>query len=282
MTLSQHSIASNTDIPNVLTIAGSDSSAGAGIQADLKTFAAHKTYGTSVITAITAQNTCRIDAIHMLPPKIIEAQIRAVFEDIEIKAVKIGMLGSEENIELVAHLLDQYKASNIVIDPVMISKSGNHLLEPSAIKALKEQLFPLSTLITPNIPEAACLLNKSEATCAEEMNSSLIEFCNFGLESVLLKGGHMKGELCRDILRHEATTYTFEHTKKHTPNTHGTGCTLSSAITALLAWGVSLPDAVKLACEYVHQSIQDDSNNRFNLKVGNGYGPLSHLRHWWE
>lgn len=277
------------NIPNVLSIAGSDSSAGAGIQADLKTFAALGTYGTTAITAITAQNTCRIDAIHAIPEKVIEAQIRAVFDDIDISAVKIGMLGKKNIIELVARLLKEYQPEFIVLDPVMVSKSGNLLLEKDAISSLVEYLFPLTTLVTPNLPEAACLLNQPEASNKEEMTQTIYALSALGIKSTLLKGGHLEGNSCYDMLLHDEKIQTFEHIKKHTQNTHGTGCTLSSAIAANLSRGVDLPQAVQQATDYVNNSIHDlssdstlnHSDNTPILKVGKGHGPLSHFQHWW-
>lgn len=265
-------------VPNVLTIAGSDTSAGAGVQADLKTFAALKTYGTSVITAVTAQNTQSINTVHPIPETVIESQIRAIFEDIEIEAVKIGMLGHSGVIELVAALLREYCPKHIVLDPVMVAKSGNALLNDDAVETLKSELFPLATLVTPNIPEAARLLNREESASNDAMKDTLKALNDLGLTSVLLKGGHADGKQCHDLLLHNQEVHEYIHPRIDTPNTHGTGCTLSSAITAQLARHVGMAEAVAKSTDYVFHAIDAQARS---LDVGHGHGPLSHFYHWW-
>ena len=258
---------------NILTIAGSDSCCGAGIQADLKTFAAHEVYGTSVITNVTAQNSLGVHKIHILPLDIIEAQIKSVFDDISISAVKIGMLNTVGTVELVAKLLKVYQPEHIIIDPVMISSSGKRLLAHSAYKVLVNNLLPLATLITPNIPEAACLLNVSEIEIQEDLAKSTEKLLRLGSKSVLLKGGHLSGETCINTLSHLNQIYQYPSPKIATNNTHGTGCTLASAVSANLANNLAMPRSVELAGHYLHQSILSAEQ----LNVGRGKGPVHHF-----
>ncbi|MFJ7974258.1 bifunctional hydroxymethylpyrimidine kinase/phosphomethylpyrimidine kinase [Peribacillus sp. NPDC096379] len=252
-----------------LTIAGSDSGGGAGIQADLKTFSAHHVFGMSVITAVTAQNTVEVRSIQTMSQEIIRDQISAVFDDIEVHAVKIGMLGSAETIETVAEMLDTYKPQYIVLDPVMIAKSGDQLLEEDAVEALKKRLLPMATLVTPNIPEAEML-----AGITIQSKQDLYEACQIieqlGAKAILLKGGHSAGD--PNDLFYDGTNYSWLNGERiHTKNTHGTGCTLSSAIAANLANGLEIEDAIRQSKEYITQAIRD------SFAIGNGHGPVNHF-----
>jgi len=253
----------------VLSIAGSDSSGGAGIQADLKTFAANRTYGLSVITAVTAQNTMGVSAIHDIPVEIIDMQLNAVFEDIEIDAVKIGMLSVETTINAIAVSLQKWKAKNIILDPVMIATSGSRLLCLDAVNTLINKLFPLATLITPNIPEAE-LMCGFRITNVTEMKRACLGLAKMGAVSVLLKGGHLD-DYATDILYHQESFTELECQKIITSNTHGTGCTLSSAIAANLANNLDLISAVKSAKEYITKAIEN------SYPVGKGHGPVNHF-----
>ncbi|MFT5716659.1 MAG: hydroxymethylpyrimidine/phosphomethylpyrimidine kinase [Oleiphilaceae bacterium] len=263
--------------PIALTIAGSDSSGGAGIQADIKTFSSLGVYSASVITNITAQNTCGVQSVHSLPLNVIEAQLRAVFDDLNITCVKIGMLNTVNTINLVHKILQEYRPKYIVLDPVMISSSGKQLIETAAIEALKTTLFPISTLITPNIPEAATLLNYTEAESKAAMRQTLTQLNQFGSKAVLLKGGHLVGDQCIDLLSENGKIHEFSQTKLLTNNTHGTGCTLSSAISANLALGYSIKEAVSKGNEYLHNTIKQADT----LDVGHGSGPVHHFYNQW-
>jgi hydroxymethylpyrimidine/phosphomethylpyrimidine kinase len=266
-------------IANVLTIAGSDSGGGAGIQADLKTFSALGTYGASVITALTAQNTLAVSAIHDVPPAFVRAQLDAVFDDIEFAAVKIGMLSRPEIIDAVAERLHRHGAQNVVLDPVMVAKSGDRLLREEAVVALKERLLPLATLITPNLPEAAVLLQVEEAQDEAGMIESAARLREFGPQAVLLKGGHLnKGVESIDVLVDSGGPLSLAAPRIATRNTHGTGCTLSSAIAALLARGLPLRDAARGAKAYVTAALR--GANRLN--VGHGHGPVHHFQRLWR
>lgn len=261
-----------------LTIAGSDSSGGAGIQADLKTMSALGVYGASVITAVTAQNTCAVSAVHAIPQDIIEAQISAVLSDLDVRAVKIGMLATPDIIDCVTRALAGFDGA-IVLDPVMIAKSGDTLLAPDAVAALREKLAPRSTLVTPNLPEAAALLRRPLASTAEEMIDQGKALCAGGAQAVLMKGGHAEGALCEDILISGGEVLaSFTAPRQHTRNTHGTGCTLSSAIAAGLAKGQPLAEATAEAHRYVQQAIAAADG----LNVGHGHGPLHHFHHVWS
>jgi hydroxymethylpyrimidine/phosphomethylpyrimidine kinase len=265
-------------IANVLTIAGSDSGGGAGIQADLKTFSALGTYGASVITALTAQNTRAVTAIHDVPPAFVEAQLDAVFDDIDFAAVKIGMLSRPEIIDAVAEGLGRHGARNVVLDPVMVAKSGDRLLRPEAIAALRERLLPLATVITPNLPEAAVLLDLEEARDAAGMFEAAVALRALGPQAVLLKGGHLdNGTESIDVLDDGAGPITLAAPRIATRNTHGTGCTLSSAIAGLLARGLPLRDAARDAKAYVTAALS--GANR--LSVGRGHGPVHHFHALW-
>ena len=254
---------------NLLTIAGSDSSGGAGIQADLKTFAALGTYGMSVITAVTAQNTCGVTMVQNIDLKVVEAQITAVFDDIRVDAVKIGMLSDKEIIKIIAQKLRFYQPPIIVVDPVMVSKSGFQLLAPDACETLIKELLPLATLVTPNLPEATVIVGY-EVSNKDDMLKAAKDIITLGAKNVLMKGGHLQESA--DVLLYdgrEATWFTGE--RINTKNTHGTGCTLSSALAANLALGLSLPEAVRKSKEYITIAI----NNALN--IGSGCGPTHHF-----
>lgn len=262
-----------------LTIAGSDSSGGAGIQADLKTFAAHQVYGASVLVALTAQNTRGVSAIHAVPRDFVTAQIDAVFEDLDVSAVKIGMLATAELIETVATALVRHRARHIVVDPVMIAASGARLLETDAVAAIQKHLFPIATVITPNLPEAAALLGTSEATTDAMIEDQAQALAALGAANVLLKGGHGGGDTSSDLLLLSGgARQRFKAPRVRTRNTHGTGCTLSSAIAAGLARGMDLPEAVGHAKTYISAAIAAADE----VQVGSGHGPVHHFHHWWD
>jgi hydroxymethylpyrimidine/phosphomethylpyrimidine kinase len=260
-----------------LTIAGSDSSAGAGVQADLKTFAALGVYGASVITALTAQNTRGVSAIHDVPAEFVAAQIDAVFSDLMIGAVKIGMLARAEIIEEVALGLDRWKAANVVLDPVMVATSGDRLLAPDAIAALKRELIPRARVVTPNLPEAAALLGTGIAADEDAMQAQAEGILALGARAVLIKGGHSDGPYSVDFLFDgpQVTRYAFKRIA--TRNTHGSGCTLSSAVAAGLAKGQDLAAATQRAKQYVTDAIAAADR----LAVGQGHGPLHHFHATW-
>ena len=256
-----------------LTIASSDPGGGAGIQADLKTFAALGVYGVSVIAALTAQNTQGVSAIHDVPPDFIAAQIDAVFSDFNIAAVKIGMLGRVGAIEAVARGLTRHKARNIVLDPVMVASSGARLLANDAVGALKRLLVPRAFVITPNLPEAAALTGASVARNEEEMEIQARALLELGVPNVLIKGGHGEGEESVDLLIGEDKVVRLAAKRVPTKNTHGTGCTLSSAIAARLAKDRDLIAAIQDAKAYVTAAIAAADQ----LEVGHGHGPLNHF-----
>lgn len=250
-----------------LTIAGSDSIGGAGIQADLKTMTALGVYGMSVITAVTAQNTLGVASVYNMATNAITAQLDAVFTDIFPDSVKIGMLSTSEIICTVADELEKYKAKNIVLDPVMVSTSGHSLLDSDAQSTLISRLFPIAHIITPNIPEAQSLLGY-EIKKAADMEKAANELCEKYNVSVLLKGGHLTGS---DLLRTPASQQWFRGNIINNPNTHGTGCTLSSAIASYLAKGYSMEDSVRAAKEYITGAISA------MLDLGKGRGPINHM-----
>ncbi|WP_210207904.1 bifunctional hydroxymethylpyrimidine kinase/phosphomethylpyrimidine kinase [Bosea caraganae] len=265
--------------PIALTIAGSDSSGGAGIQADLKTFAAHQVYGASVIVALTAQNTMGVTAIHAAPADFVTQQIDAVFSDLDVAAVKIGMLATVDVIRTVAAGLKRHKARNIVLDPVMVAASGSRLLEENAVEAIRTELFPLATLITPNLPEAAALLGTSMAETDDAIDEQAEKLMALGAANVLIKGGHGTGDTSTDLLLLAGgARQRFSAPRYQTRNTHGTGCTLSSAIAAGLAKGLDLPEAVGHAKTYITAAIAAADQ----VPVGHGHGPVHHFHHWWD
>lgn len=255
----------------VLTIAGSDSSGGAGIQADLKTFTMHNTFGMSVITAITAQNTTGVRSIQNIDKEIIEDQIDAVFEDIYPMAVKIGMVSNTEIIKVISEKLRSYGAENIVLDTVMVSTSGHTLLEKEAKETLVDELLPLASIITPNLPEAEILCG-FEINNEEEMKRACQEISNYYKGYILIKGGHLEtSKKAIDILYKDGEYEIFENDFIDNKNTHGTGCTLSSAIAANLALGESVEESVKKAKDYVYSAISS------KIDLGNGKGPIDHM-----
>ena len=256
-----------------LTIAGSDSGGGAGIQADLKTFAALGVYGATVITALTAQNTRGVTAIHDVPADFIAAQIDAVFSDLDIAAVKIGMLSQAPAIAAVASGLRRHKAKNIVLDPVMMATSGDRLLAPAAIEALRQELIPRALVVTPNLPEAAALTGGSPARNEQEMEVQAREILSLGARHVLIKGGHGDGADSVDLLIGQGEVMRLSTKRIATTNTHGSGCTLSSAVAAGLAKGLTLARAVREAKTYVTAAIAAADQ----LHVGHGRGPLNHF-----
>ncbi len=262
----------------VLTIAGSDSGGGAGIQADLKTFAAMGCYGTSAITALTAQNTLGVTGIHPVPPTFAAAQITAVLGDIGTDAVKIGMLYSAELIRVVAEQLRVFGAANIVLDPVMVAASGDKLLQDEAVAALRDCLMPLADVITPNIPEAEVLVGH-KLDSPELIRAAAQILAGFGSRSVLIKGGHFGGESSDDLLylSQDRRFVAFPAVRIQSRNTHGTGCTLSSAIAAHLARGAGLEEAVRRAKEFIDQAIRAGTD----YALGGGHGPVHHFfKHW--
>lgn len=256
-------------IKKVLTIAGSDSSGGAGIQADLKTFCAHGVFGMSVITAVTAQNTQGVFAVQDIDVDMIDKQIEAIFEDIKVDAVKIGMVSRSETIRAIANGLKRYNASNIVVDPVMISTSGYYLLQPEAVEALVSELFPLATVLTPNIPEAE-EISKIAIHSLNDMEKAAAKIQRLGSTYVLLKGGHRENDAI-DILFDGDTFYHLSTTRIATQNTHGTGCTLSAAIAANLARGNTAKEAVSRGKEYIQTAIEH------SFSIGEGVGPVHHF-----
>jgi hydroxymethylpyrimidine/phosphomethylpyrimidine kinase len=260
-------------IPIAVTIAGSDSGGGAGIQADLKTFSALGVYGASVITALTAQNTQGVTGIHDTPAGFITAQIDAVFSDLDVKAVKIGMVSRVDAIEAIVAGLRKWKPKHVVLDPVMVATSGDRLLAPDAIDLLRTRLIPCAHIITPNMPEAAALLDLPIATTEAEIEGQGRKLLALGCPAVLIKGGHGEGAESADYLVTAAGTVRLAAPRTKTKNTHGTGCTLSSAIAANLAKGAPLETAAKHAKAYVSAAIAAADR----LSVGKGHGPVHHF-----
>ena len=261
-----------------VTVAGSDSSGGAGIQADLKTFAALGVYGASVITALTAQNTQGVRAIHDVPADFVAAQIDAVFSDLEVSTLKIGMLSQAAIIETVAKGLGRHRAQNIVLDPVMVATSGDRLLAADAVEALRQVLIPRALVVTPNLPEAAALTGASVARNEQEMEIQARELLALGARNVLIKGGHGSGDESVDLLVGEGDVLRLSARRVDTKHTHGTGCTLSSAIAAGLAKGLDLKAAAREAKAYVTAAIAGADT----LHVGHGHGPLHHFQEIWR
>jgi len=254
----------------ILIIAGSDSSGGAGVQADLKTVTALGGYAMTAITAVTSQNTTGVSSVIAIPPKEIEKQILFTSKDIKPDAIKIGMLHSKEVIFLVARILSQLKTRKIILDPVMVAKGGFKLIDDEAIEVLKEKLLRKAYLITPNIPEAEVLTNIKIKNVNDMITAANI-LLKFGVKNILLKGGHSKSKSMNDIFLNKKELKIFKNKRIKTKNTHGTGCTLSSAITTFYACGKTLNKSCELAIKYVNQSI------RSNLNYGKGHGPINHL-----
>ncbi len=256
----------------VLTIAGSDSGGGAGIQADLKTIASLGCYGMTAITAITAQNTMGVTAIHGVPPEILKAQLQAVLDDIGVDAVKIGMLHSPEMVELVAWAIDHYKLGNVVLDPVMVATSGDTLVGQDTIKVLVRELFGRALIVTPNLDEAALLLGHPIDSIAE-LDGAAVKLLGLGAKSALLKGGHLAGDDLVDVLAQpDHALIRLQSQRIESRNVHGTGCTLSSAIACFLALGLELPEAVTQARSYILRAIEKGAR----IRTGHGHGPLNH------
>jgi hydroxymethylpyrimidine/phosphomethylpyrimidine kinase len=260
-------------VPVALTIAGSDSSGGAGIQADLKTFAAFGVYGASVITALTAQNTRAVSGVHEVPPDFVIAQLNAVFDDLDIAAVKIGMVAQLSTIEALATALSRKSPKHVVLDPVMVATSGDRLLSADAVSALRERLIPLASLITPNLPEAAALLGDSVASDEMAIASQGKRLLAMGARAVLIKGGHGQGSESIDYLFFGSDVIALPAPRIPTANTHGTGCSLSSAIAAGLAKGETLEQAVRGAKTWITAAIAAADR----LGVGHGHGPIHHF-----
>lgn len=257
------------DVKNLLTIAGSDCSGGAGIQADLKTFAAHGAYGMSVITSVVAENTQRVISIRDLDPKLIRDQLDAIFEDIPVDGVKVGMLSTTTAMRVVADALERYKPPKPVIDPVMMAKDGAALMRPDALAALTAEIIPKAYVLTPNIPEAEVIAG-TKIQSIDDMRKAAKAIFNVGARNVLVKGGHLPGG-AEDILFNGSQFYIFKNERINTKNTHGTGCTFSSAIAANLASGMAITDAVAKAKEYITLAI------RHALPIGKGHGPTNHF-----
>jgi hydroxymethylpyrimidine/phosphomethylpyrimidine kinase len=260
-------------IPNALSIAGVDPSGGAGLLADLKTFSALGAYGCGVVTALTAQNTRAVTGIHEVPPDFLAQQLDTLFDDVRIDAVKIGMLASAELIAVVAEVLRRHRPRFVVLDPVMVAKSGDRLLRADAVTALLRDLVPLATIVTPNLPEAGDLLGRDVSDGQADMREAARALHDRGAQAVLVKGGHGSSELLTDVLFDGERFVEFVAPRQKTRNTHGTGCTFSSAIAALLPRRDSIESAVRDAHAYVHAAIRAADT----LDVGSGHGPLQHF-----
>lgn len=258
----------------ILSIAGSDSGGGAGVQADIKAISATGGYACSVITAITAQNTQKVSAVHPVPQDMIRAQLEAVFSDLPVAAVKVGMLGDADTINTVADALKAYRPQHLVVDPVMVSANGDMLLAPDAVNSLKQRLLPLADVITPNLPEAACLTGRDIPASLREVEPLIAALIDLECRAVLLKGGFLQQEpRSPDWLINGADVRCFDTPRVITANTHGTGCTLSGALASYLAQGLELELAVASAKHYIERAIEAGAR----LKVGQGRGPVEHF-----
>ncbi|MDX2321872.1 MAG: bifunctional hydroxymethylpyrimidine kinase/phosphomethylpyrimidine kinase [Moritella sp.] len=274
VSLQQHSLKNRSSTPIVLTIAGSDSGGGAGIQADIKAISATSSYACSVITAITAQNTLGVSAIFPIPLEHVEKQLDAVFSDLYVVAVKVGMLADSEIIKVVAAKIKQYNPEFLVIDPVMVATSGDLLLKESAISTLKSELLPLADLITPNLPEGAALIGSDIPTSEDQMGNMINDLRQLNVNAVLLKGGHLEQDKnSNDLLIFQDHVELLTAKRVNTHNTHGTGCTLSSAIASYLAQGHELIQAVRLGKQYISSAIAHADE----LNIGSGHGPVNHF-----
>ena len=272
MTTPDITVSAQPRYARVLTIAGSDSGGGAGIQADLKTFAALGCYGMTAITALTAQNTVGVQGIHAVPPAFLQSQLQSVIEDIGVDAVKIGMLHEPGVVEVVAWAIQHYQLQRVVLDPVMVATSGDRLIADATVRVLVDQLFPLATVITPNLDEASLLLGRPIAAVSD-LSGAAQALLSQGARAVLLKGGHLPGDQVVDVLaRPGHVDMVLASARMASRNTHGTGCTLSSAIAAHLALGEPLERAVRAAREYILGAIQAGAG----VQVGHGHGPLNH------
>ena len=261
----------------VLTIAGSDSGGGAGIQADIKTMSACGCYAMSAITSITAQNTVGVSRIHNVPADMVAAQIAAVLEDIGVDAVKLGMLPTEASVVAIAGLLKKYEVTNVVLDPVMVSTSGSRLIDEPAAEAIRTHLFPLATVVTPNIPETEYLTGLKIGSEADFAGAA-VAMSQQRVRAVLFKAGHLDGETLTDYLfDNEKLIRHYRYDRINTLNTHGTGCSLSSAIASYLALEYPLAEAIQLAENYLHKAIL----NGCEYRLGHGHGPVHHFYKWW-
>ncbi len=267
-------------IPNVLTIAGVDPSGGAGVLADIKAISALGGYGCGVIAALTAQNTQAVTGVLPIPAEFVKAQLDTLFEDVRIDAVKIGMLADVEVIKVVAETLKKYQPKFIVLDPVMVAKSGDRLLPEDSVEALKTYLLPLATVLTPNLPEAAALVNQEEITSQEEMLALAKDLLGLMNENawLLLKAGHLSGSDVPDLLIRGDEALIFNSTRIETKNTHGTGCTLSSALATLLPQCETVAEATRKAKDYITAAIEKSDE----LQVGHGHGPVHHFEALWD
>ncbi len=261
----------------VLSIAGSDSGGGAGIQADIKAISANGCYAATAITAITVQNTVGVGGVHVVPDDVVEGQIDAVLGDIGADAVKLGMLPTVGVVKAVARMLRKYKVANVVLDPVMIATSGDRLIAPEAVSAICEELLPLSTLVTPNIPEAT-FISGAEIASESDFGQAAARIMEMGAKAVLLKSGHLNGAELTDVLFEPSDTHRYSFRRIDTPNTHGTGCSLSSAVAAFLALGHPLHEAVGLAEDYIHEAISSGAK----YEIGKGHGPIDHFWRFFE
>ncbi len=276
-------MSNDSRLRNVLTIAGSDPSGGAGLQGDLKTFSALGTYGTSVITALTAQNTQGVRGVYPIPADFIAQQLETLLDDVALDAVKIGMVASREVAEVIADVLRQRRPRWIVLDPVMVAKSGDILVDDAGIRAVRDILVPLADVITPNLPEAAVLLDSSSPASLDAMEAILPRLTQLGAPYVVLKGGHLRGATCPDLLATPCGHEWLPASRIDTDNVHGTGCALSSAIAACLA---KLPPeasadapvaAITDAKKWLHAALEASAR----LNVGKGRGPVHHFHAWW-
>lgn len=269
------SAAAQHRVPRALTIAGSDSGGGAGIQADLKTFAALQVYGSSAIVALTAQNTLGVTVVHEAPPDFVAAQLDAVLSDIGADAAKTGMLGNAAIVRVVAAKLREYGVGNLVVDPVMVAKSGDRLLREEAVAALIDDLLPLARVVTPNLPEAEVLVGRRLPHDAA-LRTAAEELVGRGAASVVIKGGHRPGPEAVDLFYDGRRFHELRAPRIDTRNTHGTGCTFAAAIAAYLARGAEPLEAVSEAKRYLHAAIAAAYD------VGAGHGPVHHFYHWWQ
>ncbi|MEM1287461.1 MAG: bifunctional hydroxymethylpyrimidine kinase/phosphomethylpyrimidine kinase [Pseudomonadota bacterium] len=265
-------------IANVLSIAGSDPSGGAGIQADIKAISANGAYAMAALTALTAQNTTGVTGVHLVPPAFVADQIKAVFDDVSVSAVKVGMIANADIAAAVADALQEHRGLPIVLDPVMIAKGGAPLLEDDAIETVRKKLLPLASVITPNLPEAARLLDRGVATSRDEIAQQAQALLGLGATSALVKGGHLETDESPDCLATNEGITWFEGSRTATKNTHGTGCTLSSALAAHLGQGKPINGAVGEAKAYVTEAIASADD----LSVGHGHGPTHHFARLWR
>ncbi len=269
-------------IPNTLSIAGVDPSGGAGVLADVKTMSALGAYGMAVVAALTAQNTRTVTNIAPVAPDFVAAQIDTLFADVRVDAVKVGMLGQAGVTLTVADRLQHWRPAHLVLDPVMVAKSGDHLLERQAVSALREALMPLATVITPNLPEAGVLLEQSPVSTLKDMRRAAERLRRLlpddGERWVFLKGGHLPGQDTIDLLHDGDRLIELPGRRIDTPNTHGTGCTLSAALAALLPRVGELPEAARQAKTYLERAIAASGQ----LRVGSGHGPVHHFHAWWH